>query len=180
MSPSHRKQREKTHTRLTITVPIRLLEDLKPHRKDLNVSAICSAAIRREVENRRVIQEHKVGLQEAVARLRAERLESDDRSRKEGYETGAAWVLKSASYEEIKWLTGEVAPRVEGGESAKDIVGNERQEVYDLMPPLASLAQLIDPDTFWKGFLQAVLDIWAQIKDAVEGDEAPPPRSDDR
>ena len=39
------------------------------------------------------------------------------------------------------------------------------------MPAQESLAQLIDPHEFWLGFLRAVLDIWAQIEDAVDGDE---------
>jgi len=83
------------------------------------------------------------------------------------------------SYEEIKWLTGEVAGRVERGESPDDIVEEERRELYQLMPHTEALAQLLDPREFWDGFLLAVIDMWAQIREAVEQDE-PSPRSDEQ
>ncbi len=160
--------------RLTISIPVELALDLKPHRGHggkLNVSKICADALRRELETRRVTREQSQHLQDAVARLRAQRLASDDRSQKEGRETGTRWALQSASYEEIKWLTGSVTARMEEGERACDIIDEERQEFMALMPALLTLAQLIDPHEFWLGFVRAVLDIWAQIEDAVDGDD---------
>ena len=174
--------------RVNISLPDELVLAMKPFKEEMNVSKICAERLRQEVEALRAAQERKAEQQDAVLRLRAERLESVEAakktrsslSRREGYEIGTSWVLRSASYSEIKWLTGVVAPRVEAGERPCDIVASERSELHLLMPPMESLAQLIDPREFWDGFLQAVIDMWAQIRDAVEQDEPHSPRPEKR
>ena len=166
--------------RLTISIPTELAKDLKPHRGhsgSINVSRICSDALKRELETRRIAEEQSRHLQDAVARLRAQRLASGDPDLKMGYETGTAWALQSATYKEIKWLTAEVAARVEEGERPCDIVGEERQDVYALMPALEEMTQLIDQHEWWLGFLRAALHVWAQIEDAVDADEIRPHRT---
>jgi len=161
---------------------------MQPYKEGMNVSKLCAERLWQEVENMRVATERKAELQEVVARLRDQRVKDavasmkavSAASAKEGYEEGSKWAMQSASYSQIKWLTGVVAPRVEAGERPCDIVEEERRDVYALMPSQEALAQLIEPHDFWVAFLRAVLDLWAQIGDAVEGDEAPPPRSDER
>jgi hypothetical protein len=121
-------------------------------------------------EHERLRDEQGVGLQETIARLRTQRRSSGDPSNKAGYQAGTEWTLRCADYSEIKWFTEKMAPRVRDGESAHDIIRQDRQGLYGLMNPTEALAADWNVDGFWQGFLTAVLDIWAQIGDAVEAD----------
>ena len=159
--------------RTSISIPDDLKNALEPYKSRINISAVCSQALRRAVETERLLEEHSQGLHEAISRLRAQRLEADADSKKAGYRSGATWILRDATYADTKWFTQEVASRAEEGERACDIIASERPDMDpEQSDPLTALGNGHDPFEFWTGFLQAVLDIWAQIEDAVDGDDA--------
>jgi len=165
--------------RVNISLPDDLVLAMQPFKEEMNVSQLCAERLQQEVETLRIMREAKPGLREAVHRLRAERFNDDGRSRTKGYQAGVTWVLRDAPYAEIKWVTEVVAPRVEGGERACDIVAAERPVLHDQQTePTEALADLRDLHVFWEGFLKAVLDLWAEIEDAVDGDDGHPPMSD--
>jgi len=167
--------------RTTINLTDDLVAAMLPFRGEMNVSKICNQALWNEVESRRIVQVHRASMRDAVARLRAQRLASDADHKKAGREAGATWTLGDATYHEIKWFIDEVGPRVEEGERAYDIVVKERPDMDpEQSDPLTALGEGRDPDEFWAGFLKAVIDVWGEIGDAVDGDENYPPRPDRR
>ncbi len=158
--------------RTSISIPDDLKTAITPYKDRINFSAICSAALWKAVEAERLREEYSHGLSEAVSRLRSQRLASDEASAKRGYHDGATWILRDGDYADIKWFTNELAPRVEEGGRACDVVSEERSDLEAQQTQLMdALAEERDPHEYWAGFLQAVLDIWAQIEDAVDGDD---------
>ncbi len=163
--------------RTSISIPDDLRAKLGNYKNRINISAVCTKALRRAVENERLLEEHALGLQEAIARLRAQRLESDA-SWNAGYRKGVAWVLGEGDYAEIMWFIDAVVRRVDDGVRAFDIVKVERPALQkQAMPTLEAMVAEHDPVDFWAGFVQAVCDLWEQIGDAVESDGEVPPRS---
>ncbi len=90
--------------RLTISVPAELSERLDGAKGAIVVSNVCAVALEKAVLEHEQRQGQPQTLEHAIARLRAQRLESSSGRSEQAYAAGWTWLMKEATFDEIEQL----------------------------------------------------------------------------
>ncbi|MHC4932457.1 MAG: hypothetical protein ACYTGV_09745, partial [Planctomycetota bacterium] len=112
----------------------------------------------------------------AIQRLRGSRGELKDRCERQGFEDGAAFVIRDADYDTIQWFVRDAEMRNRASYEITSVEqclwsdGEMRDWVEQYCDPREWDADVLPSDwtAYWAGFEQGVLDVWERIKDEVE------------
>lgn len=153
--------------KLTITVSDQLKADIEPLRDSINISAICAAALAREVEARRTTAATSGAMGDAIARLRASRVATGRSAERQGFENGFTWVLKQGQYAQVLALLQLKKEAQVLLLPLGDLLGRPHAP-FSESDWSNELAECDNRSAFWHGFGKGAEDAWSRIKDEVE------------
>jgi hypothetical protein len=150
-------------TKLTITIPDKLAEELKPWRKRMNISKVCASAIAAEMDILKGLSPANgeiahVDWSNLVSRLRAEKQGLQARDYQIGYDTGIARA-ESLSYSDFLHYEEIANSQIR----FQDLDEDEREEfMYQREEGLVT-----DGKAYARGFVDGLMLIWGKIRDKV-------------
>ena len=150
--------------RLNITVPDELSERLEPLRERMNISRICATAIEREVKALEAVPQEVQDLATLIARLRNEKVESEQQDRKQGFEQGVIYAQQS-NYAELM-IYADVAAEAKAWRHG-DYDFDLPDGVLDDMREAMQDSLVIDALTYKQGWLEGMMAVWKKIKKAL-------------
>lgn len=179
--------------RRTISLAADLDGKLKKLGRKINVSEVCSEALRREVRELEHQEDDSRGVVEAIERLRAERLALTKTMRKKGFVFGADWIKGEAKLAEIRELVAiyarhrtDYAKACDKAKLAKRSAPSEAEHVtrfaLDFVTSHVDYAHVdfpddLAPDEFHRqsalfvlGFMEGVQDLWDRMRHEVDTD----------
>jgi hypothetical protein len=182
---------------LNIYIPEDLAEVLPRHRGALNLSQVCTRALRQEVQKMGMAAQPQlpagVNIPRVLARLRDEQQRQSTAFR-DGAADAAHWLEEEASADEIRrfaeWTPAEhiLLTPIVGGSSDPDSLSTKLQGKH--APPRGMLksdwfhrraeqvkASGVDEHSYWvayfKGWQHTVAATWSQIRDQLVEERSP-------
>jgi hypothetical protein len=172
--------------RLTIYVPDDVADEVQARKEQINVSQVCSQALRAEVGRLRMMEETDltVDVQALAERLREQRRDSVARSAEAGRRAAIEW-LNEAAYDEIRDVAGSTQWVMRGRPGGtRNVVGEytdgaEAEAVWDDVPaPVQSRESKIadalaedgvrpDREVYRQAWLAQVKRTWEAVKDQI-------------
>lgn len=168
--------------KVTLSVPDELFDKMQKWKRSFNFSGIFQRAITQAIENKENYRERierKISMTELIERLREEKMENDAIWLDVGREEGEGWI-QNAHYDEIK-----IVINTPGSEIPKQELMQHNDWQVDYFNSLMRESfihvmegeEIYDFDydgkeyeLFERGWKEAVVDLWEEIKDKVENE----------
>ena len=159
--------------RITISVPDGLARRLEPLKDRVNVSSICQTALEARVETfERIaaLSEEDI-MEKLVQRLRIEKDEGSGWSYKRGGEDGQEWAIDGASYSElVEWTNPDLLHAIRQGQHFLNGVPfpeSAEDRHNDAEASAKEAGEAFDHDAYATGFLEAMGEVWLQVRDRI-------------
>ena len=159
--------------RTTISLPDSLVTRLEPLRDRLNVSEVCRTALEKTVNTYERIQQTlstEDRMTRVVERLKLQRQEPLDASYDMGLEHGEAWAIDNASYQQFRTWSFYHHNPIEWYEMGEESHPFPKDDSSASAYRQKAATSLVPFEWHWYavGFLDAVCEVWEQVKGRVE------------
>jgi hypothetical protein len=146
--------------RINLTLPDELKARMDKH--DINWSQTAAEAFE---EKMNAIESKFVGntMGDAIARLKASKLEMNNESKKEGYETGIKWAMQSAKYVNLKRLA-EIESYSEF-ETIHELADYIEVDNWEFTEWFGEFVGKVDDSFFIEGFIDAAVEVFEKVDD---------------
>jgi post-segregation antitoxin (ccd killing protein) len=144
----------------SIYLPDDLAEQVKQLPDDVNVSAICQHALRRELARQQARREATSDLERVAARLKATIEDKENMEQERGAADGREWAREFATVEELEWITEEFYPG-----SGGDFGGDSTIRDFVSAQEHQTVISVGHEDTaYWHGFISGAREVFDAVR----------------
>lgn len=143
---------------MNISIDDDLYARVKALGRGINSSEVCARALKAAVRTNEKKQEAKVELSNAIARLRAQRAETEDENKQHGYGAGWSWARDTASYQELRDFVS-LLEEARGRYSPPPLPESAWDYAHD---------QEGEEAAWRRGWDEAVLEFWGEVSEALQ------------
>jgi len=171
--------RKAMSVRTTISLPDELKARMDAVEEPVNWSAEAAKCFE-QLLGTLAAKKREKNMSDVIARLRASKIESDDKEERFAFEAGASWATDEASYAELKRAVRFLEANSEGGYwdayglpvyAACAILGEEDdrdvgQRFWEQIG-IELIQEHYEDDSFVMGFLEGAKSIWDKVEDKI-------------